>query len=120
MQGLSLYELHRLIKVGHDDKKPFLLWHGPRLNGADWTPYSHTLAMELVHPEKGEHLYVAFNMYWKDIPFELPVPSRGGWRLVADTSLPVKDNFRMTPLADSKKYTVRGRSVLILADLPGE
>lgn len=118
VQGLSLYELHRLIKVGHDDKKPFLLWHGPRLNGADWTPYSHTLAMELVHPEKGEHLYVAFNMYWKDIPFELPAPFHGSWRLVADTSIPVQDSFRMTPLADPKKYTVRGQSVLILSDLP--
>lgn len=120
VQGLSLYELNRLIKVGFDDKKPFLLWHGPRLNNADWTPYSHTLAMEMVHPAKGEHLYVAFNMYWEDISFELPAPSRGSWRLAADTSLSVKDNFLMVRLDDQRKYTVRGRSVIILTDLPNK
>lgn len=60
VQGLSLYELNRLIQVGFDEHKPFLLWHGPQLNNADWRPISHTLAMEMFHPEKGEHLYLAF------------------------------------------------------------
>ena len=118
MQGLSLYGLNRLIQVGFDDRKPFLLWHGPQLNNADWRPISHTLAMEMFHPEKGEHLYIAFNMYWGDIDFELPPPVRGSWRLVADTCLPVKDDFRLTRLLDQRKYTLKARSVLIATDLP--
>ncbi len=118
VQGLSLYGLNRLIQVGFDDRKPFLLWHGPQLNNADWRPISHTLAMEMFHPEKGEHLYIAFNMYWGDIDFELPPPVRGSWRLVADTCLPVKDDFRLTRLLDQRKYTLKARSVLIATDLP--
>lgn len=118
VQGLSLYELNRLIQVGFDERKPFLLWHGPQLNNADWRPISHTLAMEMFHPEKGEHLYLAFNMYWGDIDFELPPPVRGSWRLVADTSLPVKDDFCFTRLLDQRKYTLKARSVLIATDLP--
>lgn len=118
VQGLSLYELNRLIQVGFDEHKPFLLWHGPQLNNADWRPISHTLAMEMFHPEKGEHLYLAFNMYWGDIDFELPPPVRGSWRLVADTILPVKEDFRFTRLLDQRKYTLKARSVLIATDLP--
>ena len=118
VQHLSLYELDRLIEVGYNQKKPFLLWHGPHLNAADWSDVSHTLAMEMFHPEKGEHLYVAFNMYWEDIAFELPQPRRGTWRLVADTFLDVEDDFRFTPLDNPEKYLLHSRSVLILTDLP--
>ena len=116
VQGLSLYELDRLIKVGFDDKKPFLLWHGPKLNAADWSSPSHTLAMEMVHPGKGEHLYVAFNMYKQDIPFELPVPIRGRWHLVADTSRPVSEDFHFVPLLDQRHYTVKDHAIVILED----
>ena len=118
VQGLSLYELDRLIKVGFDDKKPFLLWHGPKLNAADWSFPSHTLAMEMVHPGKGEHLYVAFNMYKQDIPFELPVPIRGRWHLVADTSRPVSEDFHFVPLLDQRHYTVKDHAIVILEDRP--
>ena len=116
VQGLSLFSLDRLIEVGFHQEKPYLLWHGPHLNGADWSSISHTLAMELFHPEKGEHLYVAFNMYWEAISFELPAAVHGAWHLEADTFLPVEDNFRRKRLSDQRKYTLQGRSVLILSD----
>ena len=116
VQGLSLFSLDRLIEVGFHREKPYLLWHGPHLNGADWSSISHTLAMELFHPEKGEHLYVAFNMYWETISFELPAAVHGAWHLEADTFLPVEDNFRRKRLSDQRKYTLQGRSVLILSD----
>ena len=115
-QGLSLFELKDLIKVGHDINRPYVLWHGAALNGADWSPSSHTLAMEMVHPEKGEHLYVVFNMYWGDISFQLPKPIHGRWHLVADTFLPAGENFTFRELYDQENYMVKDRSIVILSD----
>ena len=117
-QGLALFSLKDLIKVGHDLTSPHILWHGTRINGADWSPVSHTLGMEMIHPTAGEHLYIMFNMYWEDLDFEIPKPMFGSWHVVADTYMKAEDNFTMRRLYDQKNYLAKDRSIVILSDFP--
>jgi glycogen operon protein len=65
-------------------------------------------------------VYVAMNMHWESLDFELPAPpdGRGRWHVVANTSLPSPNDIceagHETPLADQAKIYVGGRSVIIL------
>lgn len=98
-------------------EQPYILWHGINQSRADWSPSSHTLGMEMVHPTRGEHIYVIFNMYWEDLDFELPKPLFGKWHLVADTYMGADENFKISHLIDQKNYLAKDRSIVILTDL---
>jgi glycogen operon protein len=70
--------------------------------------------------ERMDVVYVAMNMHWESLDFELPDPpeGEGRWHVVANTSLPSPNDIceagRETPLADQTKICVGGRSVIIL------
>lgn len=114
---MQLFALKNRIKVGADMEQPYILWHGINQSRADWSPSSHTLGMEMVHPTRGEHIYVIFNMYWEDLDFELPKPLFGKWHLVADTYMGADENFKISHLIDQKNYLAKDRSIVILTDL---
>jgi glycogen operon protein len=64
-------------------------------------------------------VYVAMNMHWESLDFELPAPPEGGtWRVLANTALRSPDDIceggRELPLSDQVKICVGGRSVIIL------
>jgi glycogen operon protein len=99
-------------------------WHGTQAWRADWTPASRTLAFLLDGPHApgpagDESIYVAMNMYWEALEFELPALADGrAWHVFANTSAPSPDDVwppdSEPRLADQRRFLVGGRSVVIL------
>jgi glycogen operon protein len=70
-----------------------------------------------------DFIYVAMNMYWEALPFELPrLPDESRWRVFANTGMPSpEDAFdpgSEPELADQAGVIVGGRSVVILVGRP--
>ena len=99
-------------------------WHGTQAWRPDWG--GRVLAFMLCgrHAKGGaasdDFIYVAMNMYWEALPFELPrLPEITTWRVFANTGMPSpEDAFEPgsePALADQASCIVGGRAVLILA-----
>jgi glycogen operon protein len=100
---------------------PEVNWHGTRAWRADWSPGSRVLAFHRIASagDGMDAVYVAMNMHWESLDFELPGPPAGTtWRVLANTALPSPDDIceggREVPLSDQAKICVGGRSVVIL------
>jgi glycogen operon protein len=102
-----------------------ITWHGTQAWNADWSDGSRVLAFMLCgkHARGGtvhdNHVYVAMNMYWEALTFELPRLSEGvRWHVFANTgSTPPDDCYEPgaePELNDQGHILVGGRSVLIL------
>jgi isoamylase len=100
-------------------------WHGTRAWQADWSDASRVLAFMLcgTHAREGavkdDTLYVAVNMYWEALPFELPAPPSGlSWHVFANTSVPspadVWEPGTEPFLENQREFIVGARSVGIL------
>jgi glycogen operon protein len=98
-------------------------WHGTQAWRPDWG--GRVLAFMLCgrHAKGGEasddFIYVAMNMYWEALPFELPcLPEGTKWHVFANTGMPSpEDAFEPgteTELSDQACCLVGGRSVVIL------
>ena len=65
-------------------------------------------------------IYVAMNMHWESLDFELPSPPTAGarWHLAANTAMPSPNDIHETgcetPLIDQAKICVVSRSIIIL------
>jgi isoamylase len=102
-----------------------ITWHGTRAWQPDWSNDSRSLAFMLCgkHADGGrdvdDYIYVAMNMYWEALDFELPLlPERTKWHLFADTSAPSpEDVYRPgnEPLLHEQEHVMVGeRTVVIL------
>ncbi len=102
-----------------------ITWHGTQAWNADWSDGNRTLAFMLCgrHAKGGtvsdNYIYVAINMYWDALPFEIPMPPTGiQWHLFANTSMPTpEDSYAPGSepvLSDQRQCLVGGRSVVIL------
>lgn len=105
----------------NDGPRLELAWHGLRAHQADWSGTSRVLAFQasLRHEGPLDIVYVAMNMYWDALPFEMPKLEAGlTWHLVANTSQTSPQDIYFPgeepPLSDSAQVMVGGRSVLIL------
>ncbi|WP_205703890.1 glycogen debranching protein GlgX [Candidatus Chloroploca sp. Khr17] len=98
-------------------------WHGTRAWQADWSGTSRIIAFMLCgkHAKSGtvtdSYLYVAANMYWDALPFELPgLPEGMHWHLFANTGA-VPDAYEPGSeprLEPQHEVLIGGRSVVIL------
>jgi glycogen operon protein len=101
-----------------------ITWHGTQAWNADWSGTSRVIAFMLCgkHAKNGtvpdDYLYVALNMYWEALSFELPgLPAAMHWHVSVNTSTPPEDCSpigREPLLADQQHVLVGGRSVVIL------
>ena len=97
---------------------PAIWWHGFRLNKADWSDESRSLAMHLPRSARDGDIYVILNEHWEPHSFELPVlPGRLRWFRVVDTTLEPPHDIA-EPGAEtrvgSRSYDVSPRSVVVL------
>ncbi len=98
-------------------------WHGVKVGQPDWSPTSHSVALNAEIKHEGFVGYFIFNAYWEHLEFELPMPPGSPWRRWIDTALdspmdivPWRTLVPVTGLA----YQVQPRSVVVLvADLTG-
>ncbi|HEX3052241.1 MAG TPA: alpha-amylase family glycosyl hydrolase [Aggregatilineaceae bacterium] len=97
-----------------------ITWHSTQAFNADWSYYSRVLAFMLssrTNPEIDQTIYVAMNMYWKELAFELPqIGVR--WYSFANTGHPTPTDIYepgYEPLLDDQRTFVLGpRSVAIM------
>lgn len=125
---IRLRRRHPALRVhSHDDESTGAagfraVWHGTQLFAPDWTHSSRVLACELHHGNGGhpDVLYVAINMYWENLTFELPAPPADCvWKVCINTAaLPPNDicddGLEQEPV-DQHNIDVAGRSVVLLS-----
>jgi glycogen operon protein len=94
-------------------------WHGVKLNHADWSPPSHSLAIGGELKNEGVLVHIIFNAYWEPLDFELPILSDGteNWRRWIDTALDPPHEIcewnAEKPVVEAT-YRVGARSVVVL------
>jgi isoamylase len=102
-----------------------ITWHGTQAWNADWSDSSRILAMMLCgnHAKGGtvndNFIYVAMNMHWESLWFELPgLPPGLQWHVSANTGAPSPDDSYapgMEPVLENQHGILLGdRSVVIL------
>jgi glycogen operon protein len=100
-------------------------WHGVQAWNADWSDTSRVLAFMLCgqHAKNGamrdNHIYVAINMYWDALPFELPrLPSGMHWHMAVNTAMAPPEDIcepgQEPVVGDQTHVLVGGRSVVVL------
>ncbi|MGL5033552.1 MAG: alpha-amylase family glycosyl hydrolase, partial [Microcystaceae cyanobacterium] len=102
-----------------------ITWHGTQAWQADWSATNRILAFMLCgkHAKGGtvtdNYLYVALNMYWDALWFELPqLPPGLNWHVFANTGLNNPDDSYVPgtepQLENQSNYLLGDRSVVIL------
>jgi isoamylase len=111
---------HAGAGVGDDDALQ-VTWHGTRPWLPDWAPHSRVLACMLRGSGAAEPdvVYVAMNMYWEPLGFEVPEPPPGQrWHVFANTAGPppadIWEPGQEPPLPEQQEVLLEGRAILVL------
>ena len=122
-QELNIFSEKQFLQVNKVGSKPYIIWHGQRLQQPDWSEDSHTIAFSLHHPYSEEHLHVILNAYWEPLEFELPSLLLGNsWHRIIDTALPSPEDFsdiRTAIEVYGDRYLAAPRSSVVLLDRGG-
>lgn len=106
-----------------------ITWHGTQAWFVDWSENRCTLAFMLCgqHAQHGiqtdNYLYVAMNMHWEALTFELPqLPDELAWHIFANTGCLSPDDCYTPgtepPLKDQSEILLGDRSMVILVGKP--
>lgn len=104
---------------------PDISFHGTQAWNADWSDSSRVLAFLLDggHAKNGctsdDMIYVAANMHWDALPFELPhLPKDKKWYVSVNTGMPSPNDFfeigKEKEIEDQYSFLVGERSIVIL------
>lgn len=100
-------------------------WHGVKVGQPDWSPWSHSVALEAEIRNEKLMFYFAFNSYWEPLEVELPYFEhwdKDPWHRFIDTSLDSPADIVDWSLAEpvpGLKYSLAPRSVAVfLTRLP--
>ena len=91
---------------------------GVRLNRADWSEDSHSLAFTLRSLRGRFLIHGMLNAYWEPLTFELPpqtAETQERWQRWIDTALQSPDDIRRLDESALKTYVVQPRSLVFLA-----
>ncbi len=100
-------------------------WHGTQVWNADWSAHSRTIAFMLCGQhakdatEPDNDIYVAMNMHWESVWFEIPGLSEGKhWHVFANTACTSPEDAwepGNEPVLENQQGLLLGdRSVVIL------
>jgi len=117
LRGNRFFEHRDYVGSG----KPDIGFHGTRVGQPDWGGASTVLAYLLcgkhATPQDND-IYVAINMYWDGLPFQVPPASDGkSWRVAINTSMRSPEDIYDSeggPRVDSAEVIVGGRSIMVL------
>jgi len=104
---------------------PDISFHGTRAWHADWSGTSRIFVFLLCgkHAKQGtfydDYIYVAMNMYWEALDFELPrLPEGMRWHVFVNTSMPSPEDIneigKEPVLENQYNFLVGPRSVIVL------
>jgi isoamylase len=98
-------------------------WHGVNVGQPDWSPTSHSVALNAEIKHEGFTGYFILNAYWEHLEFELPNNHGSPWRRWIDTALDPPDDivsWQKAPSIVGSRYRALSRSVVVLyADVRG-
>ena len=98
-------------------------WHGVKVGQPDWSPTSHSVALNAEIKHEGFTGFFILNAYWEHLEFELPMNHGSPWRRWIDTALDSPDDiapWEKAPSIAGSTYQAQARSVVVLfADLEG-
>ena len=102
--------------------KPDISFHGTRAWAPDFSPGSRCLAFLLCRKHTQDQqadIYVAMNMYWQALPFQIPKPGeRESWKIVVNTSMRAPEDIYETseaPSLNEQEQVILGpRSMMVL------
>jgi glycogen operon protein len=102
--------------------KPDIGFHGTQVGAPDFSPASRCLAFLLCgkHTEGQQgDIYVAMNMYWEALPYQIPKPADDRhWKIVVNTSMPAPQDIceaSAAPLLNEQEQIIVGpRSMMVL------
>jgi isoamylase len=115
LRGSRFFEHRDYVGSGNPD----MAFHGTQLYQPDWGGQclAYRLCGKHATPQDND-LYVAINMFWDGLPFQVPAPPRGAnWRMAINTSMPSpEDIFDRDggPQVDANEIIVGGRSIVVL------
>jgi glycogen operon protein len=101
---------------------PDISFHGTQVWQPDFSGVSRCIAFRLdgAHASSPDNtIYVAMNMYWDGLPYELPGPGEGKiWKVAVNTSMPSPHDIYApaeAPALDNQESVIVGpRSILVL------
>lgn len=100
-----------------------LTCHGIKLNEPDFSPNSHSIAIELSNTALQEHAYAVFNSYWRPLDFQLPlIKEPDAFHKILDTNLSFVasvDRLKDLKPIQEKTLTVPERSIIVLMSTAG-
>src|SRR5262245_59501976 len=98
-------------------------WHGVKLGQPDWSPTSHSVALNAEIKHEGFVGHFILNAYWEPFEFELPMNHGSSWHRWIEPGLDSPDDivpWRKAPAISGATYRALSRSVIVLfADLKG-
>ena len=101
----------------HSDGIPDLSYHGERAWYCNFSRADRHVGCLYSGRYAGEKglLYIAYNLYWTDQEFALPIlPKNTAWYKVMDTSLEKSFLADAQPFGREKSFFVPGRTIMIL------
>jgi glycogen operon protein len=117
LRGREFFRNEDYMNCGYPD----ITWHGTSAWNADWSGQVIAFMLSGEHAKRGtetdDYIYVALNMHWAALPFELPGLRAGmKWHLFVNSSAaPYSHEPGSEPaLDDQHGFLVGGRSVVIL------
>jgi glycogen operon protein len=102
---------------------PDISWHGTQAWKPDWGGNVLAFLLNGRYARGGtaqdDFVYVAMNMYWEALPFELPgLPDGKQWHVFVNTSVPSPEDASEPgaepKLGDQRSFIAGARSVAIL------
>jgi len=99
--------------------KPDISFHGTRVGQLDWGGRCLAFLLCGKHATpQDDDLYVAINMFWDGLPFQVPqAPEGKRWRVAINTSMPSPEDIydsKGGPQVGSDEIIVGGRSIVVL------
>ena len=118
LRGNRFFEHRDRVGSGFPD----ISFHGVQAGWPDFSGASRCIAFRLdgAHGDvPGRSIYVAMNMYWDGLPYELPSPGAGNvWKMAVNTSMPAPDDIHRPDeapvLSDQSSVIVGPRSIIVL------
>jgi isoamylase len=115
LRGNRFFEFRDYVGSG----KPDISFHGTRVGQPDWGGrcLAYLLCGKHATPQDDD-LYVAINMFWDGLPFQVPsAPAGKSWRVAINTSMPSPEDIydrEGGPRIGSDEIIVGGRSIMVL------
>lgn len=105
------FNANEYLFAERQEHRPYLRWHGIKMDQPDWGHKSRTLAVEFVNPLIQDHIYIILNAFWENVAFELPKDFK--WMRIIDTS----EEEQTKELMESSSYLAQSRSIAIFKEV---